>query len=89
MVFVKTGKNAIHVVEQCAWALGNVAGEGEDLLDVLLRQGALPPLARHLASSQLTLARTAAWALSNIIKVILPQLSISIRESYIWHFKIF
>lgn len=86
MVFVRTGKSAIHVVEQCAWALGNVAGEGEDLRDVLLRQGALPPLARHLASSQLTLARTAAWALSNIIKVILPQLSLSIRESYVLQF---
>jgi len=74
------GKNAIHVVEQCAWALGNVAGEGEDLRDVLLRQGALPPLARHLASSQLTLARTAAWALSNIIKGPNPKATVELMK---------
>ena len=66
---MKTEKNAPHVVEQCAWAVGNVAGEGEDLRDLLLKQGALHPLARHLSSPQHSLARTAAWALSNLIKV--------------------
>lgn len=57
------------VSEQCAWALGNVAGEGEELRNVLLVQGALPPLARMLLSNKVSTARTAAWALSNLIKV--------------------
>lgn len=61
-------KNPAQVVEQCAWAIGNVAGEAEDLRNLLLLQGALPALARNLFSPSITLARTAAWALSNLIK---------------------
>ncbi|KAL1541285.1 Importin subunit alpha-9, variant 2 [Salvia divinorum] len=41
-------KSSLPVAEQCAWALGNVAGEGEELRDVLLSQGALQPLARMM-----------------------------------------
>ena len=67
---VNTEKNPAQVVEQCAWAIGNVAGEAEDLRDWLLRQGALPALARNLVSPVNTLACTAAWALSNLIKVV-------------------
>jgi importin subunit alpha-1 len=43
-------KSAVHVVEQCAWAIGNVAGDGEIFRDVLLKQGALHSLSRHLLS---------------------------------------
>lgn len=68
--FVETEKNPAQVVEQCAWAIGNVAGEAEDLRDLLILQGALPALARNLFSPIITLARTAAWALSNLIKVV-------------------
>lgn len=57
------------VAEQCAWALGNVAGEGVDLRNVLLSQGALPPLARMMLPNKGSAVRTAAWALSNLIKV--------------------
>ncbi|KAF3567266.1 hypothetical protein DY000_02019901, partial [Brassica cretica] len=39
-------KSSLPVAEQCSWAIGNVAREGEDLRNVLLSQGALPPLAR-------------------------------------------
>lgn len=62
-------KSSIHVAEQCAWALGNVAGEGEELRNVLLSQGALRPLARMMLSNKGSTARTSAWALSNLIKV--------------------
>lgn len=55
--------------EQCSWAIGNVAGEGEDLRNVLLSQGALPPLARMIFPDKGSTVRTAAWALSNLIKV--------------------
>ncbi|KAJ8533977.1 hypothetical protein K7X08_007301 [Anisodus acutangulus] len=61
-------KSSVHVVEQCAWALGNVAGEGEELRNVLLLQGALPALARMMLPNKRSTVRTAAWALSNLIK---------------------
>lgn len=62
-------KSSLPVAEQCAWALGNVAGEGEELRDVLLSQGALQPLARMMLPNKGSTVRTAAWALSNLIKV--------------------
>ncbi|CAH9127040.1 unnamed protein product [Cuscuta epithymum] len=61
-------KSSLTVAEQCAWALGNVAGEGEELRDVLLSQGALPPLARMMFPNKGSTVTTAAWALSNLIK---------------------
>ncbi|KAL3531909.1 hypothetical protein ACH5RR_005430 [Cinchona calisaya] len=61
-------KSSLPVAEQCAWAVGNVAGEGEDLRNILLSQGALPPLARMMLPNKGSTVRTAAWALSNLIK---------------------
>lgn len=45
-----------------------MAGEGEELRNVLLVQGALLPLARMMLPNRGSTARTAAWALSNLIK---------------------
>ncbi|KAI9122206.1 hypothetical protein K1719_006895 [Acacia pycnantha] len=61
-------KSSLPVAEQCAWALGNVAGEGGELRNVLLAQGALLPLARMMLPNKGSTVRTAAWALSNLIK---------------------
>lgn len=61
------------VSEQCAWALGNVAGEGEELRNILLSQGALPSLARMMLPNKGSTVRTAAWTLSNLIKVLTPS----------------
>ncbi|GJN37421.1 hypothetical protein PR202_gb26374 [Eleusine coracana subsp. coracana] len=61
-------KSSTLVAEQCAWAIGNVAGEGSELRNKLLSQGALLPLARLMLSNKGSTARTAAWALSNLIK---------------------
>lgn len=61
-------KSSVPVAEQCAWALGNVSGEGEELRNILLAQGALLPLARLMLSNKPSTTRTAAWALSNLIK---------------------
>ncbi|EXC16258.1 Importin subunit alpha-2 [Morus notabilis] len=61
-------KSSLSVAEQCAWALGNVAGEGEELRNVLLSQGVLQPLARMMLPNKGSTVRTAAWALSNLIK---------------------
>nr|TKS13121.1 hypothetical protein D5086_0000054340 [Populus alba] len=41
---------------------------GEELRSVLLTQGALPPLARMMLPYKGSTVRTAAWALSNLIK---------------------
>ncbi|TXG72230.1 hypothetical protein EZV62_000809 [Acer yangbiense] len=61
-------KSSLPVAEQCAWALGNVAGEGDELRNILLSQGSLPPLARMMLPNKGSTVRTAAWALSNLIK---------------------
>ncbi|KAL7595377.1 importin subunit alpha-9 isoform X1 [Lactuca sativa] len=61
-------KSSLCVAEQCAWALGNVAGESEELRDLLLSQGALIPLAKMIFPDKGTTVRTASWALSNLIK---------------------
>ncbi|XP_052176454.1 importin subunit alpha-9 [Diospyros lotus] len=61
-------KSSLPVAEQCAWAVGNVAGEGEELRKILLSQGALQPLARMMLPNKGSTVRTAAWALSNLIK---------------------
>ncbi|GAQ85782.1 Karyopherin (importin) alpha [Klebsormidium nitens] len=62
---------ALDVAEQFAWALGNLAGEGQELRDVLLANGALGPLSARVAETERpgsTLKQTAAWALSNLLK---------------------
>ncbi|GJR15252.1 importin subunit alpha-9 [Tanacetum coccineum] len=61
-------KSSVPVAEQCAWALGNVAGEGEELRRILISQGALLPLAKMMLPNKGSTVRTAAWALSNLIK---------------------
>ncbi|GAB2272370.1 Importin subunit alpha-9 [Dionaea muscipula] len=61
-------KSLSPVAEQCAWALGNVAGEDEELRNILLSQGALLPLARMMLPDKGSTVRTAAWAMSNLIK---------------------
>nr|XP_029120288.1 importin subunit alpha-2 isoform X2 [Elaeis guineensis] len=76
-------KSSVSVAEQCAWALGNVAGEGEELRNVLLSQGALLPLARLMLSNKASTTRTAAWALSNLIKVLRSLGNLVAGDSYI------
>ena len=73
-------KSSLPVAEQCAWALGNVAGEGKELREILLSQGALPPLARMMLPNKGSTVRTAAWALSNLIKVLNPSLNTRIES---------
>ncbi|KAL5072162.1 hypothetical protein RYX36_023049 [Vicia faba] len=57
------------VAEPCGWALGNVAGEDEELRTVLLIQGALIPIARMMLRNRRSTVRIAAWAFSNLIKI--------------------
>eukprot|EP01041_Mallomonas_annulata_P011890 gene11890-24914_t len=57
------------VREQCAWCLGNVAGDGADLRDVVLASGALAPLLANIQQpASLSLLRNCTWALSNFCR---------------------
>nr|XP_043612656.1 importin subunit alpha-9-like [Erigeron canadensis] len=71
------GCSSLSVAEQCAWALGNVADE-EELRDLLLSQGALPPLAKMMLPDDGSTVRIAAWALSNLIKGAGPEAAIEL-----------
>lgn len=70
-----SGSN-IALVEQCAWALGNISGDCVEHRDILRANGVLKPLIsilqryahsspQHRTPQVLALARTAAFALSN------------------------
>jgi hypothetical protein len=65
LIALLSGADAL-LQEQAAWALGNVAGDAHELRLVLCRNGAVRPLLDLLRSRRLTVARTAAWALSNL-----------------------
>jgi importin subunit alpha-1 len=53
--------------EQCAWALGNIAGDCVAFCRLLIRNGVLTPLVNLLRDSKVTdVVKTAAWCLSNI-----------------------
>ncbi|XP_002985897.2 importin subunit alpha-9 [Selaginella moellendorffii] len=69
LLIAHLGENSsLLVAEQCAWALGNFAGDSEEIRKILLAQGSLRPLARLALSQKTSVARTACWALSNLIK---------------------
>ena len=52
------------VQEQCAWALGNMAGDNPDFRDRIRANGAALPTAQLLQSASPNVSCTAAWALS-------------------------
>lgn len=63
-----TSPNA-DIREQCAWCLGNVAGDGADLREVVLKAGALEPLLQNIQHpASLTLLRNCVWSLSNFCR---------------------
>lgn len=55
--------------EQCAWCLGNVAGDGPALRDIVLKNNALDPLLMNISHpASLPLLRNCVWALSNFCR---------------------
>ncbi|KAG0301801.1 hypothetical protein BGZ98_008050, partial [Dissophora globulifera] len=56
------------LVDQSAWALGNIAAEGPKFRDRLKDNGVLPPLIKLLESKDLNLVQTACFALSNLAR---------------------
>ena len=49
------------------WALGNIAGDGPELRDVVLNYGIMVPLMEILASNTRQ-KKTASWTLSNLCR---------------------
>mmetsp|Transcript_24951 Transcript_24951/g.36801 ORF Transcript_24951/g.36801 Transcript_24951/m.36801 type:complete len:534 (-) Transcript_24951:202-1803(-) len=57
------------VREQCAWCLGNVAGDGAAFRDVILRCGGLEPLIQNIMMpANISLLRNCVWTLSNFCR---------------------
>eukprot|EP01038_Epipyxis_sp_PR26KG_P012354 gene12354-16568_t len=55
--------------EQSAWCLGNVAGDGADLRDIVLSNGALEPLLANINHpASLSLLKNCTWSLSNMCR---------------------
>lgn len=57
------------VREQCAWCLGNIAGDSAALRDIVLSSGAMPPLLQNIAQpANDSLLGNCVWALSNFCR---------------------
>jgi len=57
------------VAEQAVWALGNIAGDSPACRDLVLHEGALPPLLQLChANAKLSMLRNATWTLSNLCR---------------------
>ena len=57
------------VREQCAWCLGNIAGDSAPLRDVVLSSGAMQPLLQNIAQpATKSLFNNCIWALSNFCR---------------------
>ena len=57
----------IEVVEQAIWGIGNIAGDGPRIRDIVIDAGAVDPIADILDSKihSHNFTRTASWTLSN------------------------
>jgi len=60
----------IEVVEQAIWGIGNIAGDGPRIRDIVISAGAVNPIADLLdqVTTGLTFTRNASWTLSNFCR---------------------
>eukprot|EP00752_Nemacystus_decipiens_P018755 g16815.t1 len=71
----------IHLREQSAWCLGNIAADGVEMRDLVLNAGVLEPLLASLSPSEhhptptstsTSFMRTGTWALNNLCRRLPP-----------------
>lgn len=70
--FVRLLANTTHlnIVEQAAWAIGNIAGDGPELRDKVLEGGVLDPLLKliDLPNVSLGFLQNTTWTISNLCR---------------------
>ncbi|KAK7487913.1 hypothetical protein BaRGS_00020814 [Batillaria attramentaria] len=66
--------------DQCAWALGNIAGDSIECRRILFSQGCMPPLIKLLQSPVPSCVQSAAFAIANLIRD-LPDIADNAVES--------
>eukprot|EP00744_Colponema_vietnamica_P022489 GILI01032307.1.p1 GENE.GILI01032307.1~~GILI01032307.1.p1 ORF type:complete len:202 (+),score=27.04 GILI01032307.1:51-656(+) len=67
---VQMGHSSNDVVEQCSWAIGNIAGESSKCRDLLLAQGMAVTLCQSFQRTDVTntFKSNTAWAISNLCR---------------------
>jgi importin subunit alpha-6/7 len=60
----------LEVVEQVIWGLGNIAGDGAKVRDLVINAGAIIPISNILDRAQpgSSFVRNASWTLSNLCR---------------------
>lgn len=59
------------MIEQAIWGIGNIAGDGPRIRDIVISAGAVEPISNLLdqvTSASSTFVRNASWTLSNFCR---------------------
>jgi importin subunit alpha-6/7 len=71
-----------NIIENAAWALGNIVGEGIEFRDLVLETGVWKDLLNLTTLKEYSLKKTAVWVVSNLCKG-KPSISIDIAKEIV------